>query len=372
VARPQRILIVPDKFKGTLTAQAAAEAMGTGWRWSQPDHQLDLLPMSDGGDGFGGVVSRLLGDSEVRHFKTIDAAHAPCWAHWWWAKQGLVVVESASVIGLAMLPTGRYHPFELDSAGLGFAMKKAAAAGARRCLIGLGGSATNDGGFGLARALGWRFIDSRGYLIERWIDLGQLARIEPPAKPLRFRDVTAVVDVRNPLLSRHGATRVFGPQKGLRPGELERAERCLARLAKIVGATLGRDCSVQPGAGAAGGLGFGLAAFLRAHLQDGFEFFARLARLDERIRRADLVITGEGALDHSTLMGKGVGRVAERCRALDVPCLVLAGTIRRGVSTAGFARARCLTELTDAADAKARAAFWLEHLAFRAAQDLED
>ena len=157
-----RILIIPDKFKGTLTAEAAAEAIARGWRKARPQDALDLLPMSDGGDGFGEVISRLLA-AKVQTIKTVDAAHRPCLAKWWWEpKTKTAIVESATVIGLAMLPSKQFHPFDLDTFGMAAVLRAAAAKGARRCLIGIGGSATNDAGFGLARGLGWEFLDPDG------------------------------------------------------------------------------------------------------------------------------------------------------------------------------------------------------------------
>src|SRR5436190_11747180 len=145
-----RVLVVPDKFKGTLTAQEAARAMARGWRGARRDDSLELLPMSDGGDGFGVVLSDLLG-AETRATKTVDAAHRAMTVEWWWEPQtATAVIEAARVNGLAQLPPGKYHPFELDTFGIGEVLKGAARAGAKRCVMGLGGSATNDGGLGVA------------------------------------------------------------------------------------------------------------------------------------------------------------------------------------------------------------------------------
>jgi glycerate kinase len=170
-----KVLVVPDKFKGTLTAAAAAEAMARGWRKARPQDQLDLLPMSDGGDGFGEVVSALL-QASPQTVKTVDAAHSPRHATWWWErKTKTAIIESAKIIGLAMLPPGKFHPFELDTFGLGAGLRAAQAEGATRILVGIGGSATNDGGFGVARALGWKFLDERGKQIECWTKLHRLS-----------------------------------------------------------------------------------------------------------------------------------------------------------------------------------------------------
>jgi glycerate kinase len=364
-----RVLIVPDKFKGTLSAPAAAAALAAGWQQARPDDSLDLLPMSDGGDGFGETVSTLLG-ATPQVIRTTDAAHRPCRATWWWnAKTKTAVIESPKVIGLAMLPPEKFHPFALDTFGLGTVLRAASAKGAKHILVGIGGSATNDGGFGLARALGWKFRNGSGNPIERWTDLHALAEIRPP-KFCRDGQVTVAVDVQNPLLGLRGATRVYGPQKGLRPGDFKPAERCLRRLARVVKRQFGKDFARVPGAGAAGGLGFGLMAFCGARMQPGFELFAKLAGLQRRLRAAGLVITGEGALDPSTLMGKGVGQVARCCRELKIPCIGLAGAVLRNREVDRlFSRVGALTDVTTLKQAKARPAFWLEFLAARLASD---
>ena len=365
-----KVLIIPDKFKGTLTAAAAAEAIARGWRKARAGDSLSLLPMSDGGDGFGEVTSTLL-KARIQHVKTVDAAHLPCVATWWWEpRTRTAIIESATVIGLAMLPPKRFHPFQLDTLGLGAVVRAAVERGARRCLMGIGGSATNDGGFGLARALGWVFLDRQGEVIEGWTGLSQLARIRPPQRCHWFSSLVVATDVQNRLLGGKGATRIYGPQKGLRPQDFALAERCLSRLARVAKAQLGRDFSREPGAGAAGGLGFGLLAFLGAELQPGFDLFARQAALERRLRTADLVVTGEGAIDGSTLMGKGVGQIARRCRQLKIPCIALAGRVSASTGRrAFFTQAHALTELTTVAQAKARPAYWLERLAQQVAHN---
>jgi glycerate kinase len=364
-----RILIVPDKFKGTLTAQAAAEAMARGWRSARPGDELELLPMSDGGDGFGEIISQLIG-AAPQTVKTVDAAHRPIEATWWWhAASGTAVVESARVIGLAMLPRGKYHPFELDTFGLGAVLRATVAQGARRCLIGIGGSATNDGGFGLARALGWQFFSRREEEITRWTCLHQLSTIRPPAVPRLFDELTVAVDVQNPLLGSSGCSRVYGPQKGLT--EFELAERCLSQFAAVLDKTLHLAFAGIPGAGAAGGLGFGLMSFAGARLEPGIEIFERYAKLTERVRSAQLVLTGEGALDAQTLMGKGVGEVASLCRQEGVPCLGLAGVVPEPEKAREkFQAAYALTPgLTDKESALREPAVWLERLAARVAAE---
>ena len=372
---------MPDKFKGSLSAFGAAQAIARGWSRSRPQDSLELLPMSDGGDGFGEVMSALL-NARPQRIKTVDAAHCPCNATWWWeARAKIAIVESAQVVGLAMLPPGRFHPFALDTFGLGPVLEAVRRKGAKQILIGIGGSATNDGGFGLARALGWEFRDARGELIEEWTRLHSLREIRPPASR-RVGKVVVAVDVENPLLGTRGATRVYGPQKGMRASEFSEAERNLQRLAQVIArsrfgvpASAGRgrlkaELHTIPGAGAAGGLGFGLLAFLGAKPEPGFELFARHAQMMRRLRTADLVITGEGAIDRSTAMGKGVGQIAMRCRELGIPCLGLAGVVlhsRKGGRL--FEQVHALTDLTSVAEAKAKPTFWLARLAASAGKE---
>ena len=324
---PLRVLIVPDKFKGTLTAGAAAAAIARGWGGARPGDVCELLPMADGGDGFGEVFGQLLGAGK-RVCQTVDAAGRPREAGWWYDPVSrTAIVEAAQTNGLALLPQGGYHPFRLDTFGLGALLQDARRAGARRCLVGIGGSATNDGGFGLARSLGWRFVDGQGRDIPSWTGLETLTRIVPPAEPRLFEELTIAVDVANPLLGREGASRVYGPQKGLLGDDIDRAEACLARLAAVACRQTGEDCSLRPGAGAAGGLGFGLTVFCGGKFRSGGELFIESSRLEERMRRADLVITAEGAFDRQSLMGKGVGLVAGLAGRLGLPCLCLAGSV---------------------------------------------
>ena len=254
-----KVLIVPDKFKGTLSAHSAAALIAEGWRRVRSSDELELLPMSDGGDGFGEVLAGLL-DMHTQSTPTMDAAHRPLDATWWWnPSTRLALIESAQVIGLALLPPKQRHPFELDTFGLGAVLRAAEQSEAKQILIGIGGSATNDGGFGLARALGWRFLDVEGREIEKWIKLSSLAKINPPLARVSQSEVVVAVDVQNPLLGPNGATRVYGPQKGLGIEDFALAESCLGRLAEIAERDLHlKGVANEPGTGAAGGLGFGL------------------------------------------------------------------------------------------------------------------
>ncbi len=366
-----RVLIAPDKFKGTLAADAVARAIAQGWRRIRPKDQLVLLPISDGGDGFGAVLGQLL-DARNLSVATVNALGQPHRSRIGWIeKSRLALVEAAQSNGLACLPPGNHHPFQRDTLGVARLIEAALRKGARHTIVGVGGSATNDGGFGMALGLGWKFLDRKGDPIDAWTDLHQLVRLVPPPAPAsrptpcRF---TVATDVENPLLGPQGATRVYGPQKGLTRGDLPVAEKCLRRLAKVVRDQLGFE-GTAPGSGAAGGLGFGLMAFLGAERRLGFDVFAEFAGLERHLGKADLVITGEGSFDRQSVMGKGVGQWIRRCADRKRPVLVLAGRVALDSRDPLPSRvsARGLCDITTPAEALGRPAFWLRRLAAEAA-----
>lgn len=370
-SKPRRVLIVPDKFKGTLSADEVAKAIARGWKNSHPHDTLTLLPMSDGGDGFGEITSKLLG-AKPRKIKTVDAAHQPIETIWWWnPKTKTAVIESAKVIGLAMLPPKKFHPFQLDTFGLGKVLLAAEKLGARRCIIGIGGSATNDGGFGMARALEWKFLDAAGEQITEWISLNSLKTVATPKK-LRMK-ITVAVDVQNPLLGPRGATRVYGPQKGLRAEDFPIAEAALGKLTRVFQSgsstfrlsrnSLKAELQQIPGAGAAGGLGFGLMAFANAKPKSGFEIFSCAANLGKHLRKSDLVLTGEGAIDRQTLMGKGVGQVGLLCKQFKIPCIAIAGVVEEPQKAKKlFTQTLALLDVTNLKNAKTHPAEFLEKI----------
>lgn len=366
---PRTVLVAPDKFKGTLTAAQATEAIAEGWRGARKADRIDLLPITDGGDGFGEIVSGLL-HAVPQTSKTVDAANRPCNVTWWWHEPSkTAIIESAQVIGLAQLPPRKYHPFELDTRGLGEILIAAAEKGAHECLIGIGGSATNDAGFGMAGGLGWQFFNDHDKKVLRWTELHSLAQIRPPDKQRLFERVIVAVDVQNPLLGPEGCTRIYGPQKGLKPEDFEFAERCLEQLAAILSKELHLNCSEEPGTGAAGGLGYGLRCFVGAKLGSGFSLFARYANLEQRLRRADVVVTGEGAIDTSSMMGKGVGELAALCKRLNVPCIGIGGSITCGDA---FQKTYALTpDFVSQEEAFANPARHLQALAAKAAHDYD-
>jgi glycerate 2-kinase len=366
-----RILVVPDKFKGTLTASQAAQAMASGWLASRPDDVLELLPMADGGDGFGEVIGPLL-SAQPLECLTTDSAGQTRNATWWFAPTArTAAIETAQASGLALLPSNQFHPFQLDTFGVGALLNAATHAGARRIYLGLGGSATNDGGFGFARALGWRFLNSRGTELQAWTKLLELTRVQPPSQALpATAELVIAVDVSNPLLGPNGATRVYGPQKGLRESELQMAEDCLTRLAHVTQELVQHDYATEPGSGAAGGLGFALRAFCGGKFQPGAEVFATLAGLARRIENADLVVTGEGAFDRQSLMGKGVGAVAQACARAGKRCLCLAGSVgTESIDVPGLRAYSIVPAIAELEYANLHASECLQRLAMRVARE---
>ena len=368
-----RILIVPDKFKGTLTAPQAAAAIAKGWSDVRPGDRLEELPMADGGDGFGEVMGHLLG-AQRQTCVTVDSAGRPRAAEWWFEPGSCIaVVETAQVNGLALLPAGEYHPFQLDTFGIGAVLQDAKRAGARHVYVGIGGSATNDGGFGLARSLGWSFWDGSGTELRGWTELDQLARVKAPLQRLSFDDLTIAVDVANPLLGANGASRVYGPQKGLGDADILKAEACLRRLARVIEARTGEDLSLDAGSGAAGGLGFGLRVFCGGIFRSGGEIFATLSQLERRIQDADMVITAEGAMDAQTLMGKGVGVIAVAAARAGKPCFCLAGSVSvdpASVPWPNFQSFAIVPRFATLGEAKAHAGDCLRRVAAHAASEV--
>jgi glycerate kinase len=358
-----------------LTAREAGQAIAEGWRAIRPNDQLEILPMSDGGDGFGEIIGGLIGAEPVE-VETVDAAHRPHKAKFWFdSKTNTAVIEAAQVNGLALLPPGKFHPFDLDTFGLGQVYENALATGARKILFGIGGSSTNDGGFGFAQEIGWRFLDHLGRHICKWTELQVLTQIVAPKISARAQTIVGV-DVQNPLLGPNGATVIYGPQKGLQPEDIPKAEACLARMTEVP--VLGHSYSQTfhiantPGAGAAGGLGFGLMAFANATFRSGFEIFAESAGLQERLKTRDIVISGEGSIDAQSLMGKGVGNLAKFCQKAGVKFIGLAGSlspdlIQRFPTEKNLSLWGIVPGLASLDESKAQPAKWLSALASEAA-----
>ena len=327
-----RVLIAPQELKGTLTAVEAGSAIARGLAARFPGWHYDVLPMADGGPGTTDALLTALG-GEPRLTRAHDPLMRPIDAPWGVLPQGRGVIECAAASGLLRLQTSELDPRRASSYGTGELISAALEEGLRDLIIGLGGSATNDGGAGMAQALGFRLIDSAGNdLPPGGAALARLAHIDPASAHAGLNELRCVgaTDVTNPLCGPTGASAVYGPQKGADTAAIEELDAALQHFADVLKRDLGVDVADMPGAGAAGGLGAGLIAFLGAELRSGARVVGEAAGIAERIAKADLVITGEGRLDHQTQYGKTPQYVASLARGAGTPVLCIAGTLGEG------------------------------------------
>jgi glycerate 2-kinase len=316
-----KILIAPDKFKGALNARDVAENIAEGLHEVLPNAEIEIVPMADGGEGTAEAICEARSGSWLK-CKAHDPIGREIEARYAWIEDGkLAVMEMSEASGMRRLSENERNPIRATTFGVGEMILDAKNRDAHEIIIGLGGSATNDGGWGMARALGYRFDYEHEHEqeqekdTERVADLVVLCRIENPQN-LNLPKIIAAVDVRNPLLGDNGATQVFGPQKGASHDELKVLEQALTRLANVVAEDFGFDYRDKPGAGAAGGLGFGLMSFCGATIRPGFDVVAEAVGLESKMKYADVVITGEGSLDRQTLEGKTPAGVARMARKL--------------------------------------------------------
>jgi len=322
-----KVLVAPDKFKGSLSAAAAASAISAGWRKAWPESEIALAPIADGGEGFAELFHHALG-AEWITVPAQDPLERPIEARYaWHAASGLAVIDMSEASGLWRLTHEERAPLQAHTFGTGQLIRHAIEHGARKILVGLGGSATTDGGVGMAAALGYDFYTSAGAaLAPHPASFLALSRISKE-RVLPLPEIVGACDVTNPLLGPKGTARIFSPQKGADPRAVETLELAMANLAEMVQRDLQCDFRDAPGAGAAGGFGFGLLSFCRATLRSGFDLVAETLRLREQIAACDLVITGEGRLDGQTLDGKGPAGVAHLARAAGKPIVALAGSL---------------------------------------------
>lgn len=328
-----KIVIAPDSFKDSLSAQGVADAIALGLAEVWPDAQLIKCPMADGGEG---TVESILAACEGQLHRTtvrgplgtaVDAA-------WGWLPQShTAIIEMAEASGLQLVAPGKRDACTSSTFGTGELIRAALDAGAQRVILAIGGSATNDGGAGAMQALGVKLLDAQGQtLAPGGLALAQLthidlSEIDPRLTEVRF-DIAA--DVNNPLCGPHGASAIFGPQKGASPEQVQQLDAALGHFSRLCAQALGKDVKDEPGSGAAGGLGFAAKAFLNAQFKAGVEVVAELVGLAEAVKGADLVITGEGRFDAQTLRGKTPFGVARISREQGVPVIVIAGTLGEG------------------------------------------
>ncbi len=318
------ILSCPTAFKGTIGARSAARALAEGARRAFPGRRVVELPLSDGGNGLIDAL-QAAGGGSIRNVSVTGPLGAAVQARIL-SQTGTAVVETADANGLHLVPPGDRDPMATTTRGVGELLL--AAADAPRLVVGLGGSATVDGGVGMAQALGWGLLDEAGEPIgPGGAGLARLARILRPHRLPALPPMTVLYDVRNPLLGDEGAAPVFGPQKGAGPADVRRLAAGLERLADCLAREVGRDVRGLEGGGAAGGLGAALAAFAGADLVPGGAWVLDAVGFDATLAQAEVVVTGEGAFDAQSGMGKVVGEVIRRARSRGVPVLLVAGTV---------------------------------------------
>ena len=325
-----RILIAPDKFKGSLTAPEAARAIAEGLRRSNPTVELTQLPLADGGEGTAAILTQAT-NGQLHTIRVNDALMRPVLARYGLSGDGQTAfIEMAEASGLQQLLPTEYDPFRTSTYGTGELVRAALARGVSTIILCLGGSATNDGGTGMAAALGVRFYDEQDQRLQpNGGNLTRIRRIDPsqllPAvQTTRFR---VACDVQNPLCGLNGAAYVYGPQKGATPDQLPLLDAGLRQLAAVIEETGADDAADKPGSGAAGGLGFGARVFLGADLLPGFSLVTDALKLREQIAKSDLVITGEGRLDQQTLSGKVIRGLTDLASPLHVPVVAFCGSL---------------------------------------------
>jgi glycerate kinase len=327
-----KILIAPQAFKGSLDAPHVAQAIARGVRQVFTDAEISLLPVADGGEGTVRALVQASGGQTVTT-RVMGPLERPVNATWGLLGDGITgVIEMAAASGLPLLRREERNPMRTTTFGTGELIRHALDHEVRSLIVGIGGSATNDGGTGMARALGARFLDAHG----RDLPLGggalrYLDRIDITGLDSRLQDLKIEVasDVNNPLTGPTGASHVYGPQKGADGRMIEELDAALKRYAHILQRDLGKDVADIPGAGAAGGLGAGLLAFTRAELRPGVEIIFRALDVEGKVRSSDLVFTGEGRMDQQDLYGKAPMAVSMIAHRFDIPCVAIVGSTGR-------------------------------------------
>ena len=331
-----RIVVAPNAFKGSMNAVQAAEAMKKGILTVFPQCDVTCVPVADGGDGLTEVMLAGLSGTRVEAMVSgprMEPLSAPfCMV----SSRKLAVVEMAKASGLALLPKARHDPTHTTTYGTGELIRAAMDNGATRIIVGIGGSATCDGGIGMAAALGYRFLDENGAPVEPvGGSLGAIASIDRRNVDPRLdgMSVSVACDVTNPLTGDDGASVVYSPQKGATPEQVIRLDDGLANLARVIRMDLGIAIADMPGAGAAGGLGGGLHAFVGAELKPGIDLVIDVVRLQDAIAGASLVLTAEGRIDAQTRFNKAPAGVARTAKAAGVPCIAICGGIGDGIES---------------------------------------
>lgn len=328
-----RILIAPDSFKESLTAVQAAEHMAAGVRQVYPEAVIRKVPLSDGGEGLTESLTSAMG-GVIKYCPVTDPCGGKVSAAYGVVENHTAIIEMAQASGLELVPRGKRNPMIATTFGTGELIKAALDQGCRTIIIGIGGSATNDGGAGMAQALGARLLDNSGREIS-WGGAGllQLEHIDVTGLDPRLAEteVRVACDVTNPLYGPQGASYIYGPQKGASADMVRTLDRALQHWAKVIKRDLGIDVAGVPGAGAAGGLGAGLLAFAGGKLQPGLELVMDILHMEEILASGlDLVITGEGSINGQSLYGKVPVGLARRAKQYGIPVIAIVGSIGPG------------------------------------------
>jgi glycerate kinase len=348
------IIAAPDSFKGSAGSVAICDIIEKAAS-NETGVRVVKIPLADGGEGTVEVYIAATGGEKVKctvtgpDFDSVEAIYGIL-------PDGTAVIEMAQASGLSL--TRLKNPLHTTTLGTGELIRHALDRGCRRFIIGIGGSATNDGGIGMAGVLGALFLDENGKSVKPTGEgLGEITEVDLENMDYRIRDSEILVacDVNNPLLGEMGAAHIYGPQKGADADTIKRLDENLGNFVVVVSKAIGKRLENIPGAGAAGGLGYGLMAFLEARLESGIDLILEAARFDENLKEADLVITGEGKLDEQSLMGKAVSGIASRCVKNNVPVVALAGIVsvsqeqlKKSGVTAAFSIQREATDLETA------------------------
>ena len=336
-----RVLVAPQEFKGSLTAKEAAEAIAAGLRGVHPNVEIDQLPMADGGPGtLDALVEATAGRILIAAvYDPIGRPRRARWGALGSVAAGTAVIEMAEASGLVLLQAEERDPRRTSTFGTGELLRVALDAGHRRVIVGVGGSATNDGGAGAGQALGVRLLDDRGdELPQGGAALARLTRIDLTGLDARVSECEIVIaaDVTNPLCGSDGASYMYGPQKGADQSTASELDAALGHFADVVKRDLEIDLADAPGAGAAGGLGYGLMVFCGANVRPGFDVVAEAVGFGVRVRKADLVITGEGRLDRQSGFGKTTFGVSREARARGRPVVAIVGSVEDGDAASAF------------------------------------
>ncbi len=326
-----KIVLAPDSFKGSMTSLEVIEAMAASIERNWGKQDIRRVPVADGGEGTMEALVIAAGGKYVRA-RVMDAIGEYFDAAYGVIGEDTAVVELAAVAGLGMTPRESQNPLKTTTRGVGELIKKALEDGYKKLLVGIGGSATNDGGMGLLAALGASFYDGEKELFGRGEDLERVTRIDLKGLPdLSAIEIRVICDVTNPLLGPDGATYIYGPQKGASGEMLKRLEAGMENYARVFSEQHGLDIVTMPGAGAAGGAGAALGCVLRAELCRGIDAVLEAVGFEAMIKDADLVVTGEGRLDgQSVRFGKGIVGIAKRCKQYEVPVAILVGGLGEG------------------------------------------